>query len=502
MRPCHYFETPTAVASIRGTVVGFTVTGDRTQIKVYEGHVLVVPAGAKEGAEIKENQMATVARGQKTVNVEKLVEKTPAGIMEPQKAPADTAKKPPVDSSKLKKTDSSGLLQGKAAPRDTSGETTARRDTTRTPRTLKLSVSTPADGQQFSKTLIPVSGSASAGAEVIVTPPGVRIMVSSSGSFSTQSPIPDEDGDQVIEVEASLDGKTQKVSRHIIYHPEFRFTLTTPGDRQTVSSTILSVKGNVQPAKGAEITALGRKLSVAPDGTFAGVISIPDEEGEVQLDFEVAVGGSQHTVTRTVVYKKAADTYAPVIQSALPKVARQRQLCLPVYDRTADDEITFYWEIDGTRDSEKGTGNGSFCFNLEPGIHLYAVYAEDRSKNQSQRLSERIAWLETSVWNIRMRKPAGEETLRLPPSPPEDNFSPTYTVSFSIENLPGDDMNLIREVTVTNQATGETSKRSTFTDHYLEFEMKLKQGRTNMIVVEVQDINGNRKTQQAPINLK
>jgi hypothetical protein len=467
------FETPTALASIRGTLLGLEVTGERTQIKVYEGRVMVFPVGAANGTELKENQMASVAKGQKNVEVSALKEKPPAGFT-PSGSSSDTSGTAPVvDSAK------------------TAG-----------PAKLLLSVGSPADGGKFSKPLIPVSGSATPGATVSITPPGVRIPVLSNGLFSTQAPVPDEVGEYTIVIEASLDAAVQKIVRRVNYQPEIRFVVSFPQDRQTVNTTLITVKGEVYPAKGSEVSVAGRKMSITPDGAFSGMLTIPDEEGEVRLEFEVNAGGKIMNQTRTIRYKRGVDTYAPVIQGVLPKYAKQRQLCLPVYDRTVDDEILFYYEINGIKDYQRGAGSGTFCFNLEPGINSYAVWAEDKAKNRSVRLSERIAYVETSVWYIKVRKPSAVETLRLPPQPPDDPFEPEYQVDFSVENLPGDDMHLIREVRVINQATGQTLTQSTFTDHYLDFAVKLKRGCANTIVIEVQDCNGNKKVQQAVINLK
>ena len=474
------FETPTALASIRGTVLGLNVTGDMTRIKVYEGRVLVIPAGAGEGTELRENQMAEVKKGQKTVVAEKLEEKPPTGILDSTAHAADTLKPVPVDSTK------------------TSDSTVGA-----VKRPLQLSVSVPTEGQQFSKPIIPVKGTATVGASVTITPPGITIPIPANGAFSTQAPIPDEAGEYIIEIQGSLDGTASKIIRKVIYHPELQFVIAYPQNRQIISTTLFSVKGEVHPVKGTEIVVLGRKMTIAADGTFTGMVTIPDEEGEVTLDFEVNISGATRTISRTVVYKRAVDTYAPLIQGTLPKFAKQRQLCLPVYDRTNGDEITFYYEIDGARDYQRGSGNASFCFTIEPGIHSYVVWAEDKAKNSSSRLSERIAYVETSAWYIKVRRPAGVETIRMPPSPPDDQFEPTYVIEFSIENLPGDDMNLIREVRVINQTTGRPPMtQSVFTDHYLEFEVPLKPGRSNTIIIEVQDGNGNKKVQQAIIQLK
>jgi hypothetical protein len=485
------FETPTALASIRGTVVGLDVTGDRTRIKVYEGRVLVIPSGAGQGTELRENQMTEVEKGQKTVVAQKLEEKLPTGISDSTVHTPDTVKSAPADSAVT----NDSILQGKKVGPDSTSVGAMR--------TLRLSVSAPAEGQKFSKPLIPVNGTATVGAEVTITPPGVRIPILANGAFSTQAPIPDEDGEYTIEIEGSFDGATRKIIRKVAYHPEFQFIVAYPQNRQVVSTTFFSVKGEVHPVKGAEVMVQGRKMTIASDGVFTGMVTIPDEEGDVTLDFEVTTGGESRTVTRTIMYKRAIDTYAPMIQGTLPKFAKQRQLCLPVYDRTNGDEITFYYEIDGARDYQKGSGNATFCFTIEPGIHNYTVWAEDKARNVSPRLSERIAYVETSAWYIKVRRPAGVEIIRMPPSPPDDQFEPTYVVEFSIENLPGDDMRLIREVRIINQTTGRPAlTQSVFTDHYLDFEVPLKPGRSNIIIIEVQDGNGNKKVQQAVIQLK
>ena len=66
------FETPTAVAAIRGTKVGFDVDKDKTDIRVYEGKVYVTPKGSRKGSELKSDEMTTVVKGQKDVVIIKL----------------------------------------------------------------------------------------------------------------------------------------------------------------------------------------------------------------------------------------------------------------------------------------------------------------------------------------------------------------------------------------------------------------------------------------------
>ena len=99
------FETPTATASIRGTLVSFDVSKEHTRVKVFSGKVLVVPQGAKQGTELKENQMTTVVKGQKDVKVEKLDEKPPVPVQN-IKADSTAIDSLPADSSRTSGADS------------------------------------------------------------------------------------------------------------------------------------------------------------------------------------------------------------------------------------------------------------------------------------------------------------------------------------------------------------------------------------------------------------
>ncbi|MCU0608324.1 MAG: hypothetical protein MUF22_00965, partial [Chitinispirillaceae bacterium] len=183
----------------------------------------------------------------------------------------------------------------------------------------------------------------------------------------------------------------------------------------------------------------------------------------------------------------------PVILGTFPPVARQRKICFTVIDRTPGDEITFYHDIDGSRDSEKGLPNASYCVTLEPGIHTYAVHAKDKAGNCSPVYTGKTAYIETSEWNIRVRRVTGEESLM-------SDDDPVGLISFTIENLPGDDMRCVREIKVQNKTTGKAETRNTFTDNQLDFDVQLKPRQRNIVVVDVQDINGNKKSQQVQFN--
>jgi hypothetical protein len=613
------FETPTATAAIRGTVVGFEVNKEKTVVKVFEGIVVVTPNGARKGVEIKENQMTSVAKGQKSVSIEKLEEKpttispekktglidstksdtlktvydtisTPdtvtqkqsatvsdtlvkkAGIAEIEdptsknteledvdneitepkivtttnadsvKATSTEIKQPirlnvslPADRSEVRpgaqvsvagtvlpvtanltingktiSVSSSGqfktTLTASAQPSDfeISISAEAKGSTQTITRTvivkalqLNFDVKSPGDGQVFTKTTIPVSGIASPGAEVTVM--SIRIPVSASGTFSGQVPIPNEDGEIILEFEASLDGKFANISRKIIYQPEYRFNLITPLANQTVSTTSIQIKGEVLPV-GSKVSVMGRPLNVTPTGIFSGTVLIPEEEGEIELDFDITYGSMSKNETRTVTYKKPLDIARPEIQTVLPQISETNQISVAIYDRTPGDEITLTYTIDGAKETEKGAPNSSFTVPLQSGIHAYTLQATDKAGNTSQMLSQNITWFGTIDWMIKINKAV--DVLYLPPSGPGNNYEPVYTLEFSIENLPDNDMRLISLVTVVNKLTGETYTKKTYTDNYFTVDMKLKNHATNNFDISIEDIRKKIKTRTIQVVVK
>lgn len=607
------FETPTATAAIRGTVVGFEVNKEKTVVKVYEGTVVVTPHGAKKGVEIKDNQMTSINKGQKSITVQKIEEKPTGAQLYKETGLIDTLKKdsiPIVNDSSLMKlnsiiiegsdsllktvtTDSlpviknrtgkfddsdidtvenasekeplsrdsimneetrpqlrlsvtspaerlevkpgapvsvSGtvnpstatvIINNKAVPVSSSGQfkitinappmqstdyeitimaengenqqTITRTISVKTVE-LNFDVKTPFEGQVFSKTTIPVSGTVSQGAEV--TAMSIRIPVSASGTFSGQIPIPNEDGEIMLEFEASRDGQYSTISRNIIFQPEYRFNLRSPQNEQTVNSTTLLIKGEVLPA-GAKVSVLGRPVNVTSTGIFSGTAIIPDEEGEIELDFEITYGMMTKTETRTVYYKKPIDILRPQIQAMLPQISESNQISVTVYDRTPEDEITLFYTVDGHKESEKGTPNSSFSIPLQAGLHTYTFQAVDKAGNSSQTISQSITWFGTIDWMIKINKAV--DVLYLPPSAPDNTYEPVYTLDFSIENLPDNDMRLISLVTVVNKLTGEVQTKKTFTDNYFSIDMKLKNHKTNNFDISIEDLRKKIKTKTVQV---
>lgn len=364
---------------------------------------------------------------------------------------------------------------------------------------LIFSVLNPKDRQVFSKPLLPVSGTVTPGAEVTIM--STKIPVTAQGTFNSQIPIPNEEGEYVLEFEASIDGKFQKINRKIIYKPEYRFLLIQPQDRQTVTSTSIAVKGEVLPTS-ATVSVAGKRLAVSSQGTFSGVVTINDKEGPVVLDFDIVSGGISKSERRTVFYKRLPDTFIPQIQGVLPVSSDVKKLTFTVIDRTMNEEITFYCEVDGVKEVQHGQPNSPFYITLQEGIHNYKLYAVDKAGNRSNTISQTVSYLVSSAWNIRLRKPAGDIAVNLPPSTPDGNYKPRYDIEFSLDNLPDNNIKLIKEVTVRNSTTGETIYLRNLTDTYIDVDIGISLNSSNVIVIEAVDANNNKKTKKLQIHAR
>ncbi len=567
------FETPTATAAIRGTVVNFDVGSSKTVIKVFEGKVWVTPQGSTQGAELKDRQMTVVEKGQKSIvildipedmipkdtssgqtdstvvpdsslNTDPDLEQLPDTVPEedssvaPEPTSINLEVSKPAENSKFTvgeavhvegtvspgnsivsvngksiKVDGQGIFKTELTAPSKEGDYRIKisadykalnagveRQIVVAPVAAGLVVASPVEGLVVNKPVVSVSGTASAGA--VVTAGGIKLAVQANGAFRGEVPLPDEEGAVQIEIEMFLEGgRSTKLVRNITYKPDLQFNISVPAEGQVFNTTSIPLKGELIP-RGAELMVNGRKVQVTSGGPFAGMYVIHDQEGEVTLEFEALYGSQSVKMTRKVVYKRSVDMNKPLLQGVLPEVSRQRKLAFTVIDRTTDEEISFHREIDGMKEVERGPANSPFYVVLEDGIHSYAVYAADKAGNQTQRITRKVAYLESPVWQIKLRKPAGDLVIHVPPSAPDQSFQSRYTIEMSVEKLPGNDPALIKEIVFSNSATGESVPRRNLTTVDVECELALDRKKPNLITVQVRDINDIVKTRQFTINVR
>ena len=356
---------------------------------------------------------------------------------------------------------------------------------------LALSITSPTDGERISNTEIPVTGRTTPGAKVTVN--GIHAPVGPAGGFTARIPIPDEQNTYELEIRAELNGEEASENIQVEYVPvirDVRLIVNSPPDEFETKETRISVSGRVDPAD-AQVVVNGRTVANR-NGTFTIVILIPDNPGEHDIDIEAEYENLSAIQTRTVIYDPAGNcsfnTEAPVLQpSDLQPVVNQSRMSFSVLDRTPHDEIKFHYSVDGGSDYQTGVPGGVFGMEFLPGIHEYEIYAEDMCGNKSAVLRGNVSYM-PSLPIIRMRTPPGDKLVRVPPSrhPRDDgDFEPILTVEFSIENLPGDDYRLLKEIVVSNNGAVEASEK-TFTDVDFAFDIRLGRG-PNVILVEARD---------------
>ncbi|MGD9202296.1 MAG: FecR family protein, partial [Chitinispirillia bacterium] len=470
------FETPTAVASIRGTRVGFDVLKSKTSIKVYEGKVYVSPKGSRKGAELKTNQMATVSKGQKEIVVVVMSEKTDENNKNTQdslKAAVDSSSVADsgsirisdstavpdsgssgyivpdssyYDSESLRTADSSGavndesnqtidadstegsenilgsnkklelsifspengqvvlpgiqlVIRGKVVPAAASlringtsiavsdnGEFKMNFTTPKEPgqyeieidagydnetktairrllikaisKDLQIVVNEPVNGSIVNKPSIKVSGFVTPGAEIAAS--GINIPVGSNGFFSNEIPIPDEEGEMLVEIEAILDQESKIVTRNVTYKPaqeEIILSVFNPTEKQILCTNKLLIKGTVRPVSINEISVNGTAIN-ARNGIFSGFIMLQGDQGAQEIEFEAVNEDQSKVLNRTVYFdpvSKTCNKDIPVIQPTyMPFSTKNSRLTFTVYDKTLFDEVTVFTSIDGSSDSETG----------------------------------------------------------------------------------------------------------------------------------------------------
>ena len=111
---------------------------------------------------------------------------------------------------------------------------------------------------------------------------------------------------------------------------------------------------------GAGETSSGNDSGIPDKDAIAGKDTLQQNDSSSR--------GGQSEVSKETTPPRAKlniDKIAPSIQGALPNVAKRKNICFTVQDKTVNEEISFIREVDGVTDSEKGPAPGSYCFKLE-----------------------------------------------------------------------------------------------------------------------------------------
>lgn len=281
------FETPTAVASIRGTRLGIDVRGGGTSVDVYEGLVMVRPRGGGEDVPVSTRTRAVVTAGSRDVELHNFEEgDSAAGDQPPMVDPfadstgvdttdagggggdttlTDTAA---VDTTAVDSTAGTGGTgaDSSGSARDSTGEASpdsagARGDSSRVDTSAAesepvgaptLRITAPQENAVVDRTPVRVEGRTTPGA--VVSAGGNDAEVGADGSFS--APVDLERGPNAFLVSVSLDGRETARELHVDYRPALFLNVSNVVDNMEVTSPELLLE--VEVTEGAYFSVDGR----------------------------------------------------------------------------------------------------------------------------------------------------------------------------------------------------------------------------------------------------
>lgn len=275
------FETPTAVAAIRGTRIRIEVDKSKTVVDVYEGSVSVRNKGSRKEVMVTTRNRAVVEKGKSDVTTYSF---------EDVQSDIDTT---------------SGI------PGFGGEDTTGIDTTTETTEEVYLNIESPEDNKVVEETHVVIKGAANPGATIFAG--SKQAGVSESGVFSiTVDLMP---GVNKITVAAQLGSESKQADISIIYEPPKKLflTLTQPAEGMKVKTPVIPFQGAT--VAGAEVTVEDNDVKVESDGSFSYQVHIPNESGEYVVEVVGRYRGEEITLERTVIYEPEREKLELVVSS-------------------------------------------------------------------------------------------------------------------------------------------------------------------------------------------
>jgi hypothetical protein len=481
------FETPTAVASIRGTRLGIKVDAEGTSVDVFEGLVQVREKSTGKTVSVPVNGRAVVLMGGKGVTY---IDLGKGAASKKDNAPMID---PFADSSGARThKDSTGAKgqQGLFSPAKSGGVT--------------LSLSSPKENEVIAEPMIHVSGTASAGAKVLIN--GSSITVGPSGSFSYKMPIPDEPHEYTITVVARLGDNEASEERMVTYAPlkaAMFLNITTPTEGQLIRQNLLHLTGKTSPR--ATVTVNEHPAMVSNQGIIT--YDLPLLERDIG-DFRLEIRATDDSREVTKIITTVVDIASQQINTSVPNIVVHEQNLLATrtgkltvcgFDRTAGDLITIQFQNNGRMEEYVIPTGECQTINLDEGKNKYVVKAFDKAKNVSNIVSGSLPYLPGPLV-IEIREPS-ENPLVIDDLPPMPKNVAASHVRVEAEILDGignvpETIRYCRLVGegLTLQMTGNNNYR-----YYTTIPLTLG---SHTYSVQVEDLTGNIMTKRLDIVVK
>lgn len=309
------FETPTAVAAIRGTILGIDVSNGKTTVDVVEGKVAVRNKGSNKTVMVETGRRAVVKKGED--NIETMNTEASDPFVQ-DTALVDTVKKDTtivdstiIDSTLLDSTlidsladslnvDSlitDSLLQDSltsdTAITDTIPSDSIEIDTSASTdeAELELAIEEPAKGDTVDDASVSVRGTVTEGAKVIVNNSPVTV---SGGKFSADVAL--IEGDNAIEILAELDGQQAREVVLIVYNPigqDVELTISAPSDGDTLEAPVVQVEGTA--TEGSEVTVNGAPVPLSGN-KFINSLSLMPGVNRIEVNAKLKTSSASEVI--------------------------------------------------------------------------------------------------------------------------------------------------------------------------------------------------------------
>ncbi len=295
------FETPTAVAAIRGTRLGIKVDKKRSVIDVYEGKVSVRNKGSRREVMISTRNRAVVESGQSGVKT--------LTFDEVKSATDSTAGMPAVED--IYAADTTTGIDTTEIDTTTGTDTTTKVDETTTEVEVYLIIESPENNSVVTSPVTVIKGKATPKAAIYTG--AKQTIASASGTFAITVDLLPGNNDITVTAQSGNFSKQEQVS--ILFEPpkSLFLSVTKPADGLKITAPLIQVQGITLP--GAQVTVNDNDVSVGQDGSFNFQIHIPDEADEYTVTVVSSYRGEEKTITVTVKYEPEIEELELVISS-------------------------------------------------------------------------------------------------------------------------------------------------------------------------------------------
>jgi len=290
------FETPTAVAAIRGTRLGLSVDKDKTVLDVYEGSVNFKKKGSRKEKMINTKTRAIIDKNNPDIETSHL---------DDQRRDADTT---------------GGDFPGEPGDQDTGGVAdTGVTDTTSDSPTeeedtaieVNINIESPDDNAVLTESPVLIKGTATPGAVVSIG--SWQTTAGGNGKFTISVDL--VPGVNTFIAVAQIGTVSKQSDLSLTYEPPKKLFLsvTQPADGMKITEPIITVAGVT--VAGAEVSVDDNDVAVRADGSFSHQVHIPNETGEYVLRVVSRFKAEEMKVERKVMYAPVREKLDLIVTS-------------------------------------------------------------------------------------------------------------------------------------------------------------------------------------------